>query len=292
MKKIFAIVIAALAGVGIGVPIGWNLRKKTSEVQFVETTEEEQVASMIANGDSDMIPVDKNDIPRPANIQAAIDRAFDASGSFTPAEIPKDLTESVQKDIQNEMNREAGIKQMDTQKVQYFKQWKEDAKAAAAKYDTTTKELPDDITTLPDEAQKFVDEISEDDAGEDDMATGRPKIEPASEQDWERWSGKEDGAYDCVEIYWFDEDDVLSDEDGDEIKNPDKFIGFDVRAQFDKEKDGSNPDIRYVFNHGQDVIFKLIRRHTSFSRKRGMEEFGSEYPDDEDDSEDYLRSRV
>lgn len=283
MKKIFVILISAAAGLGVGVPFGWLLRKKVAEVQFVETTEEEQIAAMIANGDEHMIPVNENEIKRPIDIQKAID------GAFARAEVPEDLQATVQKDIDNEKNREAGIRQLDTQKEQYFKHWKEDAQSIAAKYDTTTKDFPDEVADLPDDVKEFIGEGEE--ADEDDMATGRPNIDPTGKEDWDRWTVKPDGAYDCVEVYWFEDDDVLCDEDHEQIENPEKFVGFSVREQFEKTDGGEEPDVRYIYNHGQRAIFKLIRKHTSFSRKRGMEEFGSDYDEDGDDSEDFLRSK-
>ena len=284
MKMIFKLGIAVAAGIGIGVPIGWFGRKKMAEVQFVETTEEEQEAAMIANGDGDLIPVKKEDIKRPTDIQAAID------GVFAKPDVPTDLKEKVGAEMENEKNREAGMVQMDTQKEQYFKYWKE-AEAVADQYDTRSKDLPDDVTKLPEETEQFVEEAAEEYNEDEHFGDGKPNIDAGSMEDWEHWESKSDGAYDCVEIWWFDKDNVLSDEDGNEIENPGKYLGFDVAEQFRMidERMTGNEDIRIVYNHKQHAIFKLIRRHTSFSRKRGMEEYGSDY--DGDDTEDFLRSR-
>lgn len=288
MKGIIKMVAVFAAGLGIGVPIGWFARKKISEVQFVETTEEEQEAAMLANGDGHLIPVDKKAIQRPEDIQKAID------GIFDKPDVPENLGESTKKETENEMHREAGIRQMDTQKEQYWKKWKQDAEEIAEKYDTRSTEMSEDVTELPEETKQFVESLSDEEYDEDEhFGDGRPTIEPASREDWERWESKDDGAYDCVKAYWFDEDDVLSDEDGAELPFSDKFLGFDPKELFNKSEPNSkdDPDVRFVYNHKQKAIFWLIRRHTSFSRKRGMEEFGSDYDGDEDDSEDYLRSK-
>lgn len=284
-KMIFAVVATAAVCLPTGFGLGWLFRKKVSEVQFVECTEEEQQAQMIANGDGNLIPVNKDAIERPVDIQQAID------GVFGKADIPEDLKEKVSEQVKREESRESGIRQMDTQKVQYMKMWKQEGEAIAEKYDTRSKE--DDVTELPEDTKKFMDEIGEDEDDEDaHFGDGRPPIEPADEEDWDRWESKQDGAYDCVEVYWFTEDDRLSDDESHELTNPGKFLGFDPRKMFENEPDeGEDPDIRYVYNHKQPAIFKLIRRNTSFSRKRGMEEYGSDYDGDEDDSEDYIRSR-
>lgn len=282
MKKIFGFLIAGTVGLGAGVPIGWFLRKKLGEVKFQEVTEEEQIKAMVENGDENLILVRKEDISRPEDIQEAIDRAF------SRPDMPENLSETTKREVENEMNREAGIRQMDTQRVQYWKK-SQDPGDIVAKYDTRSDIVKEDENVdLPKEAQEFIDGITEED--DEHFGDGRPTIENASEHDWEYWSRKQDGAYDCVEVYWFDEDDILSDEDGQELGNQYTFLGFEARKKF--EEAGEDPDIRYVYNHSQPAIFKLMRRHTSFSRKRGMEEFGSEYGGDDDDSDEYLRSRM
>ena len=147
---------------------------------------------------------------------------------------------------------------------------------------------------MPEDTKKFVEEIGDDGEYNEDehFGDGRPTIEVTGEEDWDRWSSKDDGAYDCIEVYWFVKDDVLSDEDGAAIPDAGKFLGFDVKDIFEKTSGDREEDVRYVYNHSQPAIFRLIRKNVSFSRKRGMEEFGSDYDGDEDDSEDYLRSRV
>lgn len=286
MKKIFGFLIAGAVGLSAGVPMGWFLRKKFGEVQFQEVTEEEQINAMIANGDEKLIPVRDEEIKRPEDIQKAIDRMF------SKPDMPENLGDAAKEEVRNEMNQEAGIRQMDTQAVAYWKK-SQDPGDIVAKYDTRSDEIKEESVELPDDAQEFVNGITEED--DEHFGDGRPTIESASERDWEYWSRKNDGAYDCVEVYWFDEDDILSDDNGNELENPYTFMGFEARKQFEDAegaKDSGDPDVRYVYNHSHPAIFRLIRRHTSFSRKRGMEEFGSEYDGYEDDADEYLRSRM
>ena len=296
MKKFVGYLIAGAVGLAGGLPLGWLMRKKLGEVQFQEVTEEEQTAEMIKNGDEKFLPVNKAEIKRPEDIQKAID------GLFAKPDVPDNLADSTKKAVENEQNREAGIRQMDTQKVQYFKQWKEEASDPAEKYDTRSDDIAEDSVDLPEDARQFVEEIGDDGTadpdGEDEhFGDGKPTIELAGPEDWERWESKDNGAYDCVELYWFDEDDVLSDEDGNQIESPMTYLGFDAERMFDGfdaaegERLSGEADTRYVYNHKQHAIFKLNRRHTSFSRKRGMEEYGNDYDGDENDAEEYLRSR-
>ena len=248
MKKAIGYILAGLVGFAAGGVAGWLGRKKMCEVKF--EVEDIQVA------DEEMTPEETAE-----SAKEKIDKLFQFSTKQTEADI------SIAPEV-------------DTQKEQYFKKWK--AEEAIQKYDTRTKEDPEDPVVVEDLEEgmdpDFIGEIEE----EAERRKNLPDIEPASMEDWNHWEGIQDGDYDCETIYWFEGDGVLADENGDAIDNPGKYVGFDVVKKFheiDADTTG-DPDIRVVYNHKKGAIFQIIRRKGSFTRMRGMEEFGSDYDGD------------
>lgn len=261
MKKIIGYLIAGVLGYAGGVATGYIVRKKTTEVAFEEITEEDQAKQMAADEPKE-----------PIDIQKEINKVFDS--------VP---------DVNARPAEKEGIVELDTQKVQYFKKWKADE--AMEKYDTRTKEEPEDAVTTDEEDlekgfdHEFLNDIREQDNGH------HPDIEAASMEDWEHWmeqqdNGPNDPEYDCVQVLWF-KDDVLTDEEGRPLENPGKYIGFDVKSKFeeiDVDTTG-DPDIRVVYNHPAGAIYQIVRKHCDYNRKRGMEEFGGEYDREDEDDE-------
>lgn len=244
MKKIFGYLIAALAGYAGGVATGYIVRKKTTEVAFEEISEEEQARQIAADEEKE-----------PVDIVTEIDRVF---GSQPDAEAKQD-----------------------TQKEQYFKKWKADE--ALGKYDTRTAEEPENAVVTDENLEEGFDEEFLQDVTEERKTENRPDVEAASIEDWEHWErmqddGPNDPEYDCIDILWF-RDGVLTREDGDPINNPGKFIGFDVAKWFDRvdEETTGNPDVRVIYNHRKDAIFRITRKNCAYERKGSMEEFGGEY---------------
>ena len=122
----------------------------------------------------------------------------------------------------------------------------------------------------------FIKDISKQRVGAD--------IEEASIEDWDHWLGIQDGDFDCVEVHWYDKDNVLTDEKGNPIENPEKYIGFDVAQKFEEYSAEStgDPDIRVIYNHNESAIFYITRIHASYDRKTAMEEYGNDGEDDDE----------
>lgn len=267
MKKVIGYLIVGVVSFAGGAAAGWIARKKTAEVTFEEVTAEEQAAEIA----KDM----GVEIQRPIDIQEAIDRTF-----------------GVVKEKPQEVPEESKIIQLDTQKEQYFKQWK--AEETAGKYDTRTKEEPKDVVLSEEEDleegldPEFLNSIAADEYG---RRKDGPDIEEGSMEDWDHWMGVPDGKYDPVEVWWFDEDNVLTDNEGDPLENPGKYMGFDVGQKFEEisEDTTGDPDIRVVYNHRYNTIYQIIRKHGSYGRKTAMEEYGDE--DDEEDRSEWIRAR-
>jgi hypothetical protein len=264
MKKVIGYILAGLAGFAAGSFAGWMARKKTTEVAFEEISEEEQ-AKMIA-GDGEKEPVS-----RPVDIQATINRAFGLPDNYTGVE----------------PEAEKGLVQLDTRKTQYMKQWK--AEEAAEKYDTRTKEVPKHVVTTDEEDDDLEAGFDHDFLRKAQRTAG--DIEEATMDDWDHWLGIPDGDYDCMEVWWYDGDNVLTDEKDNVLENPERYMGFDVPQKFEEisEETTGDPDIRVVYNHREGAIFQIIRKHGSYDRKMSMEEFGDDGEDD--DSEEWIRSR-
>lgn len=272
MKKAIGYILVGLVSFAAGGAAGWLARKKTTEVAFEEISEEEQAKQIAADGE--------DPIKRPIDIQQAINRAFGVPDDYKGADTDGD------DDIPE---GEHGIVQLDTQKMQYMKQWK--AEEAADKYDTRTKEVPKNVVTTDEEEDLeagFDHEFLEDVTRRDRERRTGADIEPATMEDWDHWLGIQDGDYDCVEVWWFDGDNVLTDENGEPLENPGRYMGFDVAQKFEEisEDTTGDPDIRVIYNHPEGAIFQIIRKHGSYDRKTSMEEFGD---DGEDDDNEYER---
>ena len=267
MKKLIGYLIVGIASFAGGAAAGWIARKKVAEVTFEEVTPEEQ-AEQIAK---DM----GVEIQRPMDIQEALDRTF-----------------GIVKEKSQEVPEESKVIQLDTQKEQYFKQWK--AEEATNKYDTRTKEEPENVVISEEEDledgmdPEFLDSIADEEYA---RRKDGPDIEEASMEDWNHWLGIPDGKYDAIEVWWFDEDNVLTDNQGEPLENPGKCMGFDVAAKFDEIGDDStgDPDIRVIYNHKYNTIYQIIRKHSSYGKMTAMEVYGDE--DDEEDRSEWIRGR-
>lgn len=270
-KSIGYFVIGVLSFIG-GSVAGWFARKKTAEVTFLEVTPEEQAEAMAEDGYTP-------EIMRPLDIQEAIDRTFGISGREVPAN-----------DNGADTDGDHGLQQIDTQKERYFQQWKADE--IARKYDTRTQEAPEQVVTTDEDEDEMEAGLDKELLNEVERwqrgGTGAT-IEEGTMTDWDRWMGIPDGDYDPVEVWWFDQDDVLTDDHEQPLVNPGKFMGFDVKRKFEEisEETTGDPDIRVIYNHKQHAIFQIIRKHASYGSKSTMEEFGG----DREDDRNWIRSR-
>lgn len=263
MNKVFRIV-ALLASFGAGFAAGYFVRKK-SELKFEEVTEEELAA--IAEEDAQ-------------NASQSLSEPHEgASGVEDEEEVG-----SLQK------RSEAPLEGIgEGQKIAYFKQWKAEEKRE--KYDTRTKEEPEDVVTVEDLPETdFIKSIDE------DIQNGNvkpvyqkppvvPTIEPASKEDWNHWVGTQDGEYDPIEIIWYEKDNVFCDSDDEPMDRPERYVGFDIAKLFETEdEDSGNPNVRIVFNHKYRAIYYITRINGSWGEKKQMEEYGGDV--DNDDEED------
>ena len=173
------------------------------------------------------------------------------------------------------------------QKIAYFKQWK--AEEALDKYSTITSEEPKDVVTevedLPD--SDFIQSIEEDIQAN----ASRPEIEAGTIEDWNHWLGIKEGGYDAIEIRWYEHDNMICDDKDEVLERPEKFIGFDIRRQFEQisPDTSGDPDVRIIINHRYRAIYHVTRIFGSWSAKKQTEEFGGEILDGDDDEDIYER---
>ena len=255
MNKLIKI-LSGLAVFGAGFAAGYFVRKKT-EVTFEVVSEEELDA--IAEEDAQ---------------NASQSLSEPQEGPSTP-----DVEEEI-KEMQNGLTEHSeGIGE--GQKIAYFKQWK--AEETRAKYDTRTKEEPENVIAevedIPD--SDFMQSIEEDILSN----KNRPEIEPANIEEWNHWVGTRDGEYDPIEILWYEGDNVFCDSEDQVMDRPEKFIGFDIRKQFEKISDETtgDPDVRVLYNHRWKAIYHVTRINGSWGDKKKMEEFGGDAEDDEEE---------
>lgn len=180
-------------------------------------------------------------------------------------------TEKTENDIFGEPPEIQPISQ--DEKEIYWKRWKEGKdETPADMYDTRSKETPDDAVTTED-----VDGIEE-------YLNSLEDIEAGTMADWMRCMERPDGEYDPVELFWYDSDNVICDDNDEPLEDSEKHMGFDIRDQFymiDDEMTG-DPDIRVIFNHKTKTVYHITRVNASYAVKKRMEEYGSDgYDEDE-----------
>lgn len=277
MKKLFGYLGVAIISFFGGAAAGWMARKKTAEVQFEEVSAEEQAAQIAADLAA----------KQPVDVYEAINRTFGLDGKEKPSEAQEKASV---KDADGDTDGDSTL-MMNTQKEQYFKQWKAE-EASVRKYDTRTNEEPKNpvISEEEDDLEAGIDNELVSKIIDGIRIKGGPDIEAGTMDDWDHWLGEPEGQYDPVEVWWFDEDNVLTDEHGEPLENPGKYMGFDVETKFEEisEETTGDPDIRVIYNHKENAIFQIVRKHMSYDRKTAMEEFGD---DEEDEQADWIRTR-
>lgn len=259
----FLKIAAFLATFGAGFAAGYFARKRT-ELKFEEVTEEELEA--IAEAD-----------------------AQNASQSLSEPQEGVSTGEDEEEVKELERRSEAPLEGIgEGQKIAYFKQWK--AKEKMEKYDTRTKEEPEDVVTVEDLPETdFIKSIEEDikngNVGKVDGPHEAPTIQVASREDWNHWVGTQDGEYDPIEIMWYEKDNVFCDSNDEPMDRPERFVGFDIAKLFETEdEDTFNPDVRIIYNHKYRAIYYITRINGSWSEKKQMEEYGGDEEDaDEED---------
>lgn len=244
---------------GAGFAAGYFIRKR-SEVSFEVVSEEE--LNKYAAQDAQNASESHSDF----SAEEEINKVFSGSEGASEAK--------------EGHSKEAGEGIGEGQKIAYFRQWK--AEDAKEKYTRSSEEPEDAVITVEEDLDPdFLQGI------EEDIRNGidRPEIEPGTMEDWNHWSGIKDGQYSPIEILWYEEDNIICDDKDQEMDRPEKFIGFDIRKQFEQipENTTGDPDVRILINHRYDAIYHVTRIFGSWAKKKKMEEFGGELEDDEED---------
>lgn len=251
MKLWVKLLMAAIPSFATGFAAGYFVRKKTCEVEIEEVSEED--------------------------LQNMLNQAQKTAEELAPKDEPE---------------YDGAMKE--AEKEAYFKRWKS--------YDTVSKDPPDDIMAISEEdltiepedkntEDETPDDEEEDEPEHEDISKNRPKIEAGSIEDWNHWSGLQDGEYDPTVLNWYSVDDVVCDEDDIPVEEPRKYIGFDIGEMFatvDSKTTGDR-DVRVIFNHKLKAIYYLHRINTSFSRKKRQEEYGDDEYDEDEPSQDDIR---
>lgn len=213
--------VAFVSGVAIGGVGGYFLRKK-SEATFEEVSEEE-FEKIVQECEKNQENPTKNDEKEEVV-------AFKEDG-----ELPKtNENESV--------------------KYNYYEQWKK-------KYDTRTKEEPDDVKVTID--PEFSKEIGEEPID----------IQPITMEEFYEVAGAFRSDVAAVRVNWFAKDNVICDENEEPVDNPDRKFGFVVGHVFDLfEKE--DPDVLYLRNSKQKVVYEIVKYDASYGDRVSEEEYG------------------
>ena len=231
MNKWIIGVIGFVVGLGGGFAAGYFVRKKT-EVQFEEVTEEE-LARVIAEDEK------KEDKPKH------------------------------EEDILEDKKPSDTMKQIDTQKTQYWQKWNDGKDTSEYLRQSDAPKNEEIVTTddmdIPDDPELDMDE-------EDEDLRHREKVEKSDESEYNYWKSFKDGEYDTMTLAWFSGDDVTVDEDTFPIGNPLRYLGFLPKDVFGKTKD----DTIYMKNNEFKVVYEIVKYDTSYDAKVHEEEYGGD----------------
>ena len=176
------------------------------------------------------------------------------------------------KEAENDIPEVATSNVSQDEKEIYFRRWKE---TPADIYDTRS-ESPEEVETVDTEGiEDYLDKID--------------GIEPGTMADWMMVVDEngEYGEYDPIELIWYEKDNIITDEDGDQLDESDKYMGFDIKDEWvlaDQDTTG-DPNVRIIFNHKTKTVYHITRvSKISYSRLRRKEEFeDDDYRDEEED---------
>ena len=246
MKLWIKLLLTGIGAFGGGFAAGFFTRKKFCEVQIEEISEEELNSLAGAETKSEEEPEVVADIPK----------------------------------IEKEKQQDT----LNTQKEAYFRKWKADD--ALAQYDTRTAEEPKDVMALGEEDLRIDDDDLETDVtmeGTAPPAKPSSKFVPATFEDWRKALNAQDGEFDCIELTWYSQDDVICDDNDSPLENSKDFVTIDLPEAFDKPADDvdGDPDVRIFLNRAHRAIYYINRVDASYRLKKRQEEFGEDgYEDD------------
>ena len=241
--KVVAGVSAAVAFVA-GTVAGWFLRKRT-EMQFVETTEEElqEYAAKFEKKEEDEGELSEDDYgekPQPVpNVE------FDKEGTnVNPA--------------------------MDTRKVDYANRWKRDEIVHREGYGQPTPGDEEDLSVKEEDLDPdFVAEIQQEE----------PRFEHISAREFNDHDERQEV------YFWYDRDNVVTmqDENEEEHEVPEsslKKMGFDLRKELQEAGDeteeiiGEGGFVLFMRDNKTDTVYSLVRYPTSYGKRTQQEEYG------------------
>lgn len=259
MKTIVKFGLAVAGGFAIGAPAGYFFAK-SREAQFEVTTEEDQLAYA------------QEDMAKRGEDKEPVDAKKEIDNLFNKGEDAKE--------------EGAAAKALNTQKIEYWKRYQE----GGGKYDRHSQlaEGEEVIYSDPEEVaepeldpgfREVIEDGGDDDEGE--VIENLPGIEESTLQEYYHWCSIADGEYDTISVTYYEPDDTLVDESGDEpekIENPMRFLGFDPKIMFAKRKPGADddPDAIYIKNNTFKTVYEVIREKTSYAVKERINNYGSD----------------
>lgn len=196
---------------------------------------------------------------------------------YIKADESSDTDKPIVVDIPEPAKEETAFAAQDGKKEAMLNNWRSEVK----RYDTRSKEVPDDAVIFNEEGLDIPDIDLEKDLN------NRPDIHVVDIEDWDECIGSTNPEYDPIELTWYEKDNVVCDDHDEPVERPEKFIGFDIERVFEKnEETTGDPDIRIIVNERYRGIYHITRVESSYAIKRKREEFDGD-DDDEDDEEDY-----
>ena len=239
MKVWLKILLGVLGGFSGGFVTGFFVHKKMNDIQFEEVSEED-LDKLLA------------EMPQMNNLPEA------KKEKDIPKELPTDPDE-LRKALQG---KTPYIKADDEKKQEYSKIWNT-VKDYSNKENADELPLEDDIPK--DENEEFMENLAaEVNDNHDEPETKKaPYLISLGEFYDERRE------YDKITIDWYDEDNVVVDEQEKKIPDPEAYIGCKMKELFGKPPADGDPDSRFVRNDNYGTDYEVIRHHSRWSEVSG-----------------------
>ena len=247
MKVWLKVLLGILAGFGGGFAAGFYAHKKMNDVKFEEVSEEE---------------LDKLLWTIPDDVKEAAEQKKLAQTAPEPRiqEIPTEPDK-----LRNALQGKTPYIHMDDEKKkEYSKIWKT-VKDYSNEDNANEMPLPLEDGLDP----SFLESLS------DDIPVDEKEETPIKEKPYQITLGQfydERREYDKITIDWYDEDDVLLDEQEEVIADPESYVGMPMKELFKEAPMDGDPDQIFMRNDHYGTDYEVIRHHASYKKAIGGED--------------------
>lgn len=248
MKLWLKILLAALGGFGGGFATGFLVHKKMNDIQFEEVSEED-LDKLLA------------EMPPTANLAEPEKKESDPMIRM-PKELPRDPDE-----LRKALQGKTPYMQADDEKKQeYSKIWNTvNSYSDKENADNLPIEENEENESPKDDTEEFMENLAAE--ANDIREEPAPQKEPYLITLGEFYDERRE--YDKITLDWYDEDNVLLDEQEKRIPDPVAYVGCSMKELFGQPPADGDPDSRFVRNDRYGTDYEVIRHHIKWSEASG-----------------------